>query len=129
MRRFECRNNPLGLCQQLAGVERLSIRNCHVLRPSTVGQPRVLWADRRIIKSRRNRMCQCDLPSFVLQDIRICPLQNARQSTAKSRCVITQFLSTTAGFDANELYFLISDELVKNSDGVRSAANARNDRS
>src|SRR5207253_7675332 len=69
-----------------------------------------------------------DLSGFVLQHIRKRTLQNAWQSTPEARRVIAQFLSASTRFHSDQLYFLLADEVVKNSNGIRSSANTCDDR-
>src|SRR5436305_9762744 len=88
----------------------------------------MLGPDRRIIQSSGNGMRQCDLSGFVLQNIRERALQYSRHASAKTRCVIAKLFAATASFNTNQLYFLVADELVKNSNRIGSAANACNDR-
>ena len=128
MRRFQRRNNSFGLRQQLASIERFGVGCADVFRSPTIFEPRVLRTDGRVIQSRRNRLRGRDLPGFILQHVRVCALQNSRHSSAKTRSMIAQRLAASASLDTDQLYFFIANKVVKNSDRIRSAANACNDR-
>ena len=73
-------------------------------------------------------MRQCDLAGFVLQHVRVSSLQHAGRAAAETGGVIAQFFAAPSGFDADQFDFLVLDELVENSDGVRAAADAGDDR-
>src|SRR5262249_11537017 len=67
---------------------------------------------------------------IVLQDVGVCALQYARLRPCKSlrrreaRGVLAEFAATPAGFDADHLYVRIPQKRVKQSNRVRTAADA-----
>src|ERR1051326_2695097 len=72
-------------------------------------------------------MRSCNLTRFVLQNVRIRSLQYTGQTTAKSGCMIAQFVAAAAGFNADQVYFFVADEVVKDADLIRPATNTGND--
>src|SRR6201989_3470891 len=84
-------------------------------------------ADRRIIKTCRDRMSGRNLPGGILQHIRISSLQNSRRTSAEARGMFTQMRAAPARLHTDELYLLVFYELVKDADGVRSPANTGDD--
>src|SRR6266496_5422181 len=73
-------------------------------------------------------MGSSDLTGLVLQYVRVCPLQNPRKSTVKSRGVIAQAVPTPACLDTDQLHFLVANKFVEDPDRIRPAADAGNDR-
>src|SRR3954471_1951980 len=78
-----------------------------------------------------------DLAGFVLQNVGIGSLQNARCAAAFThdfiqhsypRGMLAEFASAPACFHADQPHATIAEESVKNSDRIRSAAHARDDR-
>src|SRR3954452_3740349 len=84
--------------------------------------------NRGIIEASRDRMGRGNLSALVLQHVRISSLKHSRRASAETCRMVAKLFSATACFNSNELHFLIFDELVKDADGIRSAANASNDR-
>src|SRR5205085_8060897 len=78
----------------------------------------------RIVEPGGDRVRRSYLARFILQDVRISALQDARQSTAKSCCMFAQSFAATARFNADEANSLVLQELVKNANGVRPSSNA-----
>ena len=93
--------------------ERLRIRRRHILRSARIAQCRMLRPNRRIIQSRRHRMCQRNLPARILQHVRIRALQHARRSSTKPRRMIAQSLAAPARLHADQLHFLVFNEFVE----------------
>src|SRR5580704_969374 len=71
-----------------------------------------------------------DLTVFGLQNVCVGPLQNAGACAGESlmrretRGMLAELPSAAASFDAHHFYRGIAHELMKQADGVRSAANA-----
>src|SRR5467141_3320015 len=71
-----------------------------------------------------------DLAVFVLQDVGVGALENARTRTGKAlvrgeaRGVLAELAAPASGFDADHFHFRVAKELVEKADGVRTAANA-----
>src|SRR5436309_13200085 len=80
----------------------------------------------RIIQASGNGVRIGNLAMSILQDIRICSLQNARRATAKARSMIPKLVAASSGLNANQFYPLITDEFVKDANSVGSAADAGN---
>src|SRR5262249_9595868 len=73
-------------------------------------------------------MCSGNLSGLVLQNVGISSLQYSWQSAMKSSRMFAQLFSATTGFATDQLDLLLADELVKNSNRVRSTAYAGYDR-
>src|SRR5438874_4305113 len=71
-------------------------------------------------------MGRCNLPSFILQHIRVRALQHAWRSTTETRRMFAQIGASSAGFNPDELHLFVRNELVKRSDRIRAAAHAGN---
>ena len=56
MSRFDCRNNPFGLCQIFKCVYCLVICNGDILGPANIVKIRVFGADARIVKTGGDRI-------------------------------------------------------------------------
>jgi hypothetical protein len=89
---------------------------------------RVLRADGGVVETGRDGVRQRDLAVFILQHVGIGALQHAGRSALEARRVIAERLAAAAGFDADQANFLSSGELVERADGIRSAADAGDDR-
>src|SRR6478735_7248731 len=87
----------------------------------------MLGTNRRIIETSRNRVRRGNLSASVLQHVRISSLKHSRRASAETCRMVAELFAATTGFNSNKLYFFILDELVKNPDGVRSAANTSDD--
>src|SRR5207244_6271004 len=68
-----------------------------------------------------------DLPIRILQHVRVCSLQDSRRSAAKTRRVLAQLLTATAGLYSNQPNFLVLDEVVEDPDRIRATAYAGDD--
>ena len=68
-----------------------------------------------------------NLPRIVLQEIGKSPLQHSRCGRKESRCMIAQIAPSSPRFHSYQLHFRIRNKRVKDADGVRSSAHARND--
>src|SRR6202521_1724032 len=64
------------------------------------------------------------LPRRVLQQVGIGSLQHARQTAVKTPSMLSQALAASAGFDADELHWLVLDELVEDANRNRAPADA-----
>src|ERR1700722_18635902 len=69
-----------------------------------------------------------DLARRVLQQIGIGSLQHPRRTAVKTRGMLAQAFSASASFDANQLYPLVLDELMKDANGIRAPADASDNR-
>src|ERR1035438_1239524 len=72
-------------------------------------------------------MCQRDLAGLVLQHIRKSSLQNARRSAAEARRMLAQRFAAASSLYADQLYFLVLDEVVEDANRVRPSADAGDD--
>src|SRR5437016_13825356 len=68
------------------------------------------------------------LSSLILQHILIRPLNYTRRPSRKTSRVFPQTRAPPPGLDSDELHSLVLDKFVKDADGIRSAADARDDR-
>ena len=73
-------------------------------------------------------MGERDLPRTVLQDVGERTLQYSRRPALEAGSVISKLVAAASGFDADQSDFLVFQEFVENSDCVRSAADASDDR-
>src|ERR1700740_3588055 len=87
----------------------------------------MLRPNRRIVEPGRNRMRRRNLTATVLQHVRIGALQNAGTASTKTRRMISQLLAAAAGLHADQSHSLVLNEVVKNANRVRSAADTRDD--
>src|ERR1700690_3288435 len=69
------------------------------------------------------------LPRRILQQIGIGSLQYARRTSVKARGMFAKVLAAPAGLDADELHSLVLNELIEDANRIRSAADARDNRS
>src|SRR5882724_4069298 len=69
-----------------------------------------------------------DLTGIVLQNVGKRSLQHARGAAAKTCSMFAQQFAAAAGFHADEFYPFVFYEVVKNTDGVRSATDTGDDR-
>src|SRR5881628_1704533 len=89
----------------------------------------VLRSDRRIIEPGGNRMGRRYLATIILEHVTHCALQDARTAPAiriESRGVVTQIVAASSSFNSNHAHCFITQKQVKQSDGIRSAADAGN---
>src|SRR5690348_997670 len=95
-----------------------------------VGEPGVLGANGRIVEARGNGMRRGDLAVLVLQNVGVGTLEDARARAHKTlvrgeaRGVLAKLSAAAAGLDANHFHIGVGQELVKQADGIRAAANA-----
>src|SRR5687768_574878 len=76
-------------------------------------------------------MRRSDLPSFVLQDVAQSPLQHAgppASALVEAGRVLAQILPAASRLDAYHPHASVSEEGVKETDGVRAAADAGHER-
>src|ERR1019366_10221825 len=66
-----------------------------------------------------------DLAEFVLQRHRPRAVQNAKRPAAEARCVLAEGWTAPSRFNADESNRIVLQHLVEETDGVRSAADAR----
>src|SRR5205085_4621355 len=122
-------DDPLNLGQQHASAKRFFVGNGNVLRAFLVGQGGVLRTNRWVIQTSRNRVRRRDLPMFILQNIGVSTLQHARQPSTEARCVVAQFVATSASFYPNQSHALLRDELMKNANSIGTTSDAGHNRS
>src|SRR6266581_4231256 len=108
--------------------ERLVVGCRDVFGAAAVLEPGVLRSDTRVIEPGGDRMRLGDLAVRVLQQVRAVAVQYPRLSGAQRRGVSSGGQALARGLDADELYFFILDVRVKNPHGVRSAADAGDQR-
>src|SRR6266849_538987 len=90
----------------------------------------MLGADGRIVEASGNRMSGRDLAVFVLQNVSVRSLKDAGARPAKSlmrdkACsVFAEFAAAAAGFDADHFHVGVAQKLIKEADGIRTAADA-----
>ena len=93
---------PSRLRQHLERVERLVVRDVHVVRPAALAQPRMLGTDGRIVEARGDRMGQLDVAGRVLQHERPRALEHARRAAGESRRMTPGQNRRAACLDANQ---------------------------
>src|SRR5665213_4391141 len=74
-----------------------------------------------IIEASRDGVGEGDLPVRILQHVRECSLQHARNTALKTGSVLSQCSAAAAGFHADKPYLAVGNEFVECADGVRSA--------
>jgi len=106
------------------------IGNGGILGAALVGEPGVLGADGGIVEAGRNGMRRGDLAVFVLQDVGVSALENTGARSRKTLLrgeasgVFTKFSAAATGFDADHFHAGVAKEIVKEADGIRTAADA-----
>ena len=95
-----------------------------------IGEPGVFGADGGIVEAGGNGMSRGDLAVFVLQNVGVSALENAGARSRKTLMggeasgVFAEFNAAATRFDADHLYVGIAEEIVKEADGIRAAADA-----
>src|SRR5437762_2936054 len=69
-----------------------------------------------------------NLPMTVLKNIRVCSLQDDRRAATEARGMVAQRHPSPTGLDPDQLDTFVLEELVKDTDGIGSAAYAGDDR-
>src|SRR5579859_536461 len=128
VRRLERGHNPFGSRQHHAGIEGFGIRCSYVLSASGIVQRCMFRADRRIVETSRDGVSGGYLPGVVLQNVRICSLQNSRRSSAKASGMLSQLGTSATGLNPDQTYLLIWNELVESAHRVRATADACDNR-
>ena len=83
---------------------------------------------RGIIQTRRDRVRGRYLPGLVLEHVRVGALQDARRSATEARSVLAEPVSVPAGLHADQLNLFVFEEIMENSDGIRTPTNAGDNR-
>src|SRR6267378_7609490 len=116
---FERGDNTFGERKKLCRIERRMIVNRGIFGAVLIREPRMLRADRRIIKAGGNGMRGGNLAVFILQDVRVGALQNARTRARESlmrretRGVFAQAIAAATGFDPNHFHAGVLQEFMK----------------
>src|SRR5713226_3689067 len=123
-------NDAFGAGEQARGIQGSLIGDGEVFRAALICEPGVLGANGRIIEPGGDGMRRGNLSVFVLQNICVSALQDAGARSGKTLMrgkasgVFAKFAAAATGFDADHLYISIAEEIVKEADGIRAAANA-----
>src|ERR1035437_1650161 len=72
-------------------------------------------------------MRQRNLAIFILQDVGIRALQDARRSSAEAHRMIAQRRAAAASLDSDEANLRVGKKFIKRANGIRSAAHAGDD--
>src|SRR6266404_315695 len=119
VRGFERGDNTFGERKKLCRIERRLIVNRGIFGAMLIREPRMLRADGRIIKAGGNGMRGGDLAVFILQDVRVGALQNARTRARESlvsgeaRGVFAEAIAAATAFDANHFHVGVLQEFMK----------------
>src|SRR5208337_3462845 len=89
----------------------------------------MLWSNRRIIQTSRNRVGRGDLSRLILKHVRICSLQHARAAAIETRSVLAKRVAASSRLDANQFHLTVLEELIEKADRIRTAADAGDERS
>src|SRR5258708_33102291 len=92
---FERGDNTFGEREKLRRIERRMIVNRGIFGAMLIREPRMLRADRRIIKAGGNGMRGGNLAVFILQDVREGALQNAK-TRARESLMLAEALSAVS---------------------------------
>src|ERR1700722_16073505 len=128
---FERGDDAFGARKKSRGFERGSIGDGGVFGAAFVGKPGMFGADGGVVETCGNGMRGGDLAVFGLQNVRVGALQDSGACAGetlmrrKARGVLAKLAATPASFDADHFHRGIAEKLVKEADGIRTAANAR----
>ena len=75
----------------------------------------MLGPDGSVIEPGGDGVRERDLAVLVLQNVGEGSLQDARDAALEARGVLAKGRSAASGFDADQFYFLVFDEVVENS--------------
>src|SRR5216683_4542605 len=126
--RFERGDDAFGARKKARGFESRLIGDGGIFGTPLIGQPGVFGADGGIVEAGGNGMSRGDLAVFVLQNVGVSALENAGARSRKTLMggeasgVFAEFSAAAARFDADHLYVGIAKEIVKEADGIRTAA-------
>jgi len=119
-----------GASEEFCCLECGGIRDGGIFGAALIGEPGMLGPDGGIIETRGNGVRRGDLAVFILKDVGIGALKDAGARAGKSlrgseaRSVFAESGAAATGFDADHFYFRVAQEIVKEADGVRTAADA-----
>ncbi len=127
---FERGNDAFGAGEEARGVESGFVGDGGVFGATLIGEPSVLGTNGGIVEAGGDGMSGGDLTVFVLQDVSVSALKDAGASADKTLCggetrgVFAELAAAATRFNANEFDTGITEELVKEADGIRTAADA-----
>ena len=121
VRRFQGRNDPLGLGAQLKRVQRFPIRRRNVFDPADVVQPGVLRPDAGVIEAGTDTVRLDDLTVVVLQEVSAVAVQHAGPAAGQAGGVLARFDAMPARLDADQADRGVVEERMKQPHRVRSA--------
>mmetsp|Transcript_35971 Transcript_35971/g.69870 ORF Transcript_35971/g.69870 Transcript_35971/m.69870 type:complete len:355 (+) Transcript_35971:226-1290(+) len=127
MRSLQSRNDSLLHSACLEAEKALAVVNSHILSTSREFQLGVLWSNTGVVETRGNAVSFGDLARFLLQEIGPCAVKNSGDTLRKCGGVRIRVHAITTRFNANQTHTLIIREWMEHANGIRSAANARND--
>ena len=81
-------------------------------------------ADGGVIESGADAVGELDLAEFILQNVAARALQHAERAALKPRRVLLGHDAYAARFHADHLHGFVFEERIKQSDGIRAAADA-----
>src|SRR6266851_9999254 len=128
--RFERGDDAFGARKKARGFESRLIGDGGIFGTPLIGQPGVFGADGGIVEPGGNGMRCGDLPIFVLQNVSVGALQDARSGASKSlmrgeaSSVFAEFSAAATGLDADHFHIGVAEEIIKEADGIRTAADA-----
>jgi hypothetical protein len=129
VRGLEGRDDAFGAREEFCGFECSRIGNSGIFGAMLIGEPGVFRTNGRIIETRGNGMGGGDLAIFVLQDVGVGALQNARASASEAlvggeACgVLAKPVAAAASLDTDHFYAGILEEFVEETNGVGAATN------
>ena len=128
VRAFDGRKNALVPAARLQSLERLIIRRRQIANTARGEEQGVLRAHAGIVQTGGDGVRLLDLAVLILQQHGETAVQHAGTAERQGRRVVTQTWPATAGLDSNDLHARVGHERMEGADGVRSAADARDDR-
>ena len=120
-------DDALGACQILECVYRFIIGHGHVLRASDIMQIGMLRSNAGIIQTCRDGIYRCDLSIFILTEIRLHAVEDAETARSDRRSGQRRIHALAGCLTADQLHFLIFDEIIESTHGIAAAAHAGND--
>ena len=124
---FDGRDDALHLRHIFESIDRLVVRHRHVLCPADVVEIGMLRADARVVEAGRDRVNRCDLAILVLAEVGLHAVENAETAGVDRGRRLEGVDASARRLTADELHLRVVDEVVEGADGVRSAADARDD--
>ncbi|ENN84331.1 hypothetical protein RHSP_21270 [Rhizobium freirei PRF 81] len=103
------------------------VHDRNIFGAADIVQPGVFRADAGIVEASRDRMTFFDLAVAVLQQIGAVAVQHAGRTGGDGCAMLIALQTLAAGFDADDLDAFVIEEGMEDADGVRAAADGRDD--